>query len=295
MKAEIVRDGGTYRPRGKKTLETWIRERLTDPDKVQQCTAFVLDHMIGQTAQPLHSKRLGSQPVDPHDLAEFFRDVAETHAQDLPGVQTFRMCAFYGDSGFPEAQFPFTVAGKTEFDGLMTEGPDGKGLVAQSMRHSEAIVQLAFRQTQAIFETSERTIRALSDQNSQLMLENREALEVVKSLLLAQADNAHAHRMAELQFQRSSAERQKWLAFGPALVNTILGREVFPQSTADTALIETIADQLTTEQIEQLSGSIPPTLWGPLAARMNKYLESKSVSRPTNLLKCDPEADAAGE
>ena len=71
------------------------------------------------------------------------------------------------------------------------------------------------------------------------------------------------------------------MKFAPPLINTVLGKEIFPQSVADTALIDSIANHLSEEQIEMLATSnlFPPVVWGPLAQRLDHALKKKEEER----------------
>jgi hypothetical protein len=289
--------------RGRKKLETWIHERLIDTEESNEksagpCTAMALEHMVGTTPQPICSRRFGSQPVDPRDLALYFQDAAETHSQDMPGVQTYRLLAFYNNSSQASTFQPFTVAGKQDFDGLMTEAPDGKGLTAQAMRHTEVMTQTALRTVTALQEATVQTMQVIAGQNAKLIEENHALLMGFRNMLLDQTNVAHEHQMQALQYQRNSKIQEKVVGYVPAIVNTLTGREVFPQSTADTALIETIANSISTEQAEQLATILPPELLGPVMARMGQILKEKRLGDEEQrrlVAARDPEADARGD
>ncbi len=108
------------------------------------------------------------------------------------------------------------------------------------------------------------------------MHENMDAFNLVKEMLSAQANNSHQMRMTELNYERSSAERQKLIQFAPVLINSILGKEIFPQSTEDTALIQSIAENLEPEHIAKLAEmNLPPMIMGPLSARIMKEMDRK--------------------
>lgn len=62
----------------------------------------------------------------------------------------------------------------------------------------------------------------------------------------------------------------------PALVNSIAGREVFPQSSEDTALVDAIAEGVKPEQIAMLAHLVPPSLAGPLMDRLGRALDAKA-------------------
>lgn len=254
----------------KQTLDQWIRDALVDPDKEGRCTSMALVHISGPNAaeKEIHTIRFGPKPHEPRELAALFRGKAESYAAETTGVQTFCVLAFYDNRSEPQARKPLMVHGENDYGGLATEPPTKEGQTMQGMRHMEAVIQLAFRQTQMLFDASNQTTKALLDQNRQLMQENRDSFEIVKELMIKQIEGQHQHEMQALQYQRTSAERAKWIGMAPALVNSLTGKNIFPQNAGDTALIETMMDSLDEQTIQQLSTLIKPEVWAPLAARM---------------------------
>lgn len=261
--------------RGRKTLEAWIHEALTDSDKEGPATAISLVHLIGTSDREVHSKRLGPGE-NVQSLAGMLRGKAETYSQDMMGVQQFSVLVFYGKAE-PEARFLLPINGETSYSGLATEPPTKEGQTMQGMRHVEMVIQLAYQQSSALHNAMARMLELMSNREARLVEENHEAYTIVKDVLLQKAQDDSDRRMKELEYARSTDERKKWLGFMPALVNQLLGREIFPQSTADTALVESIADSITEEQIAKLAGAVPPQLMGPLASRMQEYMTKKEA------------------
>ena len=262
----------------KQSLESWIQEATNDPDKEDPCTHMALMHVLtGGAKDEVHTSRFSAE-LTVARLAQLFLHKAAARAQDLPGVQMFEVWAFYGGKPEPGARFPFTVGGRTDFDGLQTEGPTTQGLVQQAMRHSEVMAQTFVKQTAMLFEMQARTMCMVESQNTRLIAENQKAFESIKEAIIMQAQGSHEIRMKELEYQRSTEERAKLLSFAPALVNTVTGKEIFPQATADSSLIDTIADNLSEEQLEMLPAVLPPEVVGPIAARVTKRLEARRES-----------------
>lgn len=261
--------------RKKQSLADWINEALVDPDKGGPCTAISLAHMLGVHPQEVHTKRVvAGQTIVPRDLADIFQRKAESYCQDLQGAQTFKLLAFYGKNE-AEATHPFMINGAFDLGGNVTEAPTPTGEKMQSMRHQEMMVQMAYR---AIAQNQESLIRQnqmLADRCETLQRENHDAYDIVRDIIQRQVTEQHEQRMEALRFERATAERKKWLSFAPALINQLLGREIFPQATADTALVESICDSMSAEQVEKLAGALPPELWGPLANRMNAHMDKK--------------------
>lgn len=291
----------------RKSLATWIDEAMRDSDKDGNISQLTLVHMVGQQQKEIHTTRFSSgKSWAAKDLAEMFKGKAETFCQDLPGVQTFQLLAFYGGRNQAESALPFIVNSLADHhqSGLSTESPTAEGRMMQNMRQSEMVFQQTYRRQQ---QQDEYTLRLLDIQNrmiSETMTENREFFGMVKEMMTAAALNQHQHRMAELEYERSSTERKKFMTFVPPLINTILGREIFPQSTEDTALIESIAESLTEEDVMKVAGVVKPELLGPLMARVEKALVKKRKEeehdRSLNKILAragtsNPEADAAGD
>jgi hypothetical protein len=284
----------------RQSLRAWILEALTDAEKNGPCTGLICLHTIGSAKKEIHNVKLNAgKQWTPDELAQLFESKAKSYAQDLPGTQLFEIEGFYGDRSTPEAFHPFRIEGETMYAMGGTDAPDGKGLVQQSMRHTEAMTSLAY----AALAENNRLLNQMVQQFGDALIDSRkaelDAVGLVKDLVLERQNNVHAHRMEQLQFERQTTERRKWLQFAPPLINTLLGKDIFPQNTEDTALIEGLCENLTEEHIKKLAGALPPEYMGPLAARIEKFLEKKKAERSEDrrLLGngLDPEADAAGD
>lgn len=284
---------------GPQTLEQWISEALNDTEKVGELSMLSLMHHVGLAEREIYTIKSPGNKWTTQELGKVFRKKATDYSAELDGVQQFILFAFYGGRTEPEARKPFRINGQTDLGQLGTEGPTGTGLTQQAMRHSEAIIQLAFKQTGMLFSQFNDMLSTLQNQNHLLMTENRDALNAVKEMILSQANNRHAHEMEQLKYERSSTERRQWLQFVPALINSITGREVFPQSTEDSALIESLIENISEDDILLLSKRLPAQLWGPLAKRMEKSLKTKRLKRESDdrilATGVNPEADARGE
>lgn len=284
----------------RQTLEQWVVEAVNDPDKPGPCSGLALMHMVagGGVGEEVHSIQFGGSEWTPKKVADLFRHKAEGRAQDLTGVQQFQVWAFYDKRTEPQAKFPLTITGRLDFDGSSTEGPTNTGLASQAMRHSEAVMQLAFRQTSMLFEMQARTMQMLSDQNASLARENIEAFNALKEAAAASLEGRMSERRELLEYERSSQERAALMKFLPALVNTVAGSDVFPASTADSSLVESIASRLDEEKLSALVNILPPEVMGPIASRVTQILEAKrkSAERISEISqRLDPEVEQLPE
>lgn len=260
----------------RKPLNKWIDEALVDPMK-DRITAIALIHMQGAAQKEIYTYKISpGNAVDAKVLSDLFQDKARAYAQDLVGPQTFQLFAFYGTTE-PQARQPFVITPETDqTSGLSTEAATSEGWMQQTMRHKEAGMSQIFNQQMALNHHSVNMINSMSNHIQKLQSDNMEAFTVVKDLLIRLSDNDHNRKMQQMEYERTSKEREKWLSFAPPLVNRLLGQEVFPQDLEDTALIETIADNLTEEHLTMLQ-VLPEAIRGPLAARIDKHMQKKAA------------------
>lgn len=258
----------------KQSLESWIQEAMTDTEKEKPISRLALVHLAGGENE-VHSVGFGSKAWSPADLSYLFRHKAESYSQELAGVQTFALLAFYG-SNEVQARHPFVVAGASDFQ-LTTENADDKGMKQQGMRHLEVQAQMYTRGNAHLLDkllelTNTLTRNALEDRK-----ENRELIGILKDVVLTQASSNHERKLKELEYERSTKERERWIGFLPGLVNNVLGREVFPQNVEDTAHLQAIADAMSEEDLKRLSGKVKPEQLGPLANRFKKHFEQRKT------------------
>jgi hypothetical protein len=295
----------------KQTLKEWIQEVQSDGDPLlggQQdapLSAIALVHMVGgggvggMQKEIYTVKMTGQKAWTAHDLAQIMQKKAENYCQDAPGVQYFSLLASYGGDQ-PKAEHPFLVNVKTDEGGFFSEGPDAKGEKQQSMRHLEMSQQQVYAQQQHLNNFLGRTVQTMSAERHAMMQEVKDMTEIMKEMMLERITNQHEARMKEMEFQRGSEMRSKLLKMVPPLANTITGRNIFPQETADTALVELIADNVTQEDLQKMGAVFgnKPELLGALMSRMQAHLQRKREAEEerAKLLPAggNPEDDAAG-
>lgn len=270
----------------RQSLAEWILEALSDTDKDGPCVMLALVHMQGQFEEEI--AHVAIKPQDkrtPVDLATMFQKKADSYSQDLNGVQTFCLLAFYGqNAGKPGAKHPFLVnsLNLNEPNGLSTESPTTQGRMQQHMRMDEMVMQQAYRRQEAIDAHTIQYMRVMSDEAVSLRKANMDLFEITKDAVFKLADMRHEHVMKQLEFIRGSEEREMMMKVIPPLINSATGKEVFPQSTADTFLIDTLSEKITPEVIQGLvqAGKINGKEAAILLARI-KQAEADKERRQT--------------
>lgn len=266
----------------RKQLEQWITERLADADMQadgKPLSMLTIVHMIGQSEEDFHPPIRINQ-AKPHtgaELAERLREAAETHSHELPGVQFYKVYAFYGDSRVPQGQYPFRLTGHTvSGDGsLATEPPTREGKMMQDMRWSEADRQLIYRQQVLLYEQQNRFIALQGERLDKVSQENRDMLEVFKEMMLEKVQLTHEQRMAEVKAQKDAELQRAMIKAAPAVLHQVSGGRIFPQETADTALLDILADVVTEDQVKAIAASLPDHASGLLVARFTEALKRK--------------------
>lgn len=264
----------------RKNLRQFITECLLVSDKqdlygVKKCTGFSLVHMRGGQEVELKTIKIGSRQWEPKDLAELFESTAETFAGGVPGTQQFQVMAFYDDNERPQSFYPFRKACDPDHDGITTEPPTSTGQLSQFMRHLEAKERMTSQYTVSIFSILERTVKTQADRIAALEKEQFDAVDLAKEMILKSVAQNHDREMELLKAKQSAGDREKVLALLPAVVNRISGKEIFPQSTADSALFENLAGSLTEKQVQQLAGVLTPEQWGLVAARLVDVVDKR--------------------
>ncbi len=271
---------------GREEICAWIDEQLKAVEEDGALSALLLVHHEGQGSlrevQALKSG--GAKWGDASVMADVFDAVATRHARGLIGEQQFELQATYGGGGRVKRTLPFGKAGRLMFGsipgGLSTEPPTMVGQSQQGMRLAELVVQGFLAKWNGITDTQaaliDRVFRRLGD----LERENRELFVVLRQELIRTVQLAHEQRMKELEFARSTEERRKLIKIMPAFVNAVTGSEIFPQSTEDTALVETLADNVTPDQLKMFTAVLKdrsPEMAALLTNRFNEVQKKRAA------------------
>lgn len=274
------------------TVEQWITEALSDPDKGKPCNMLALSHVKMVGTEEVHSKAIEG-PQNFKGLADFFINKACAYSQDLTGVQSFRLQAFY-NANEPQASFTFTV-----FEGNLTAGeaapwskhePTPTGLLAQLMKNNEFLMSQNTTLTQGF---TGMLMAAFVEHNK----EKAEMHMILRDVLLNMRKEDHAMRLEQLKFERESTERAMMGKAMPALMNYITGREVVPEQYADSQIIEAMALKTTPQHLQLLasSGMVTQEQALLLAARFTKIREEHEKRQQALKTVPSEESNAGGQ
>ena len=270
------------------TLEQWVRETLSDtrehPESGKEgaCTAISLLYVQPQGGtKELDSIRLTGKTWNPKDVAGRLQGKAETYAQDMGGNQTFQIHAFYG-SREPQAFHNFRVVdGEIANGGAdrgVKENPDATGMLAFTMRHLERTQEMFQALAQGFVQRADAREERMAVREEKSREELSDAYAIVREMIMNQKKAEFDMDMQRLKFARDASNQERMFQQAPALINTISGQEVFPQSVADKTLIDGLCERVAPEQVDMLvaTGILTENMVGPLKLRIAQYREEQA-------------------
>jgi hypothetical protein len=269
-------------------LQDWIAELMTTEEGRQPLTCLSLIHSRNDKDVEILTKRgLGGtsgQVFTAKQLSSTFHGSAESIAGGLPGMQQFELLAFFGGSDHPETRYTIRKQGVTVGDdpsGLATEAPTNTGIIQQFMRHNEAMATRMNEGFGKIVDAYGNMVDKLQDRLNKQQSEVDDAHFMAREVMYERINSEHDRSVEIATIQRKTAERAKMLQMLPPLVNRLFNREIFPQGTSDTALIDAVADAIDEDGIMQLAGIFGknPVIWGPIAARLTDRIEARRVEK----------------
>lgn len=266
----------------KQSLQQFFEFALSDPDKPKALSMIALVHKVGMRDEEVFSCAVGDggRSPDPLKLAELFQSRADTYAQELPGVQMFQVLCFYGEDQRTHGN-RYIIAVNNNQDptqnGLWTENPDAQGQTMQRMRHTEWGMQQIFNRQATLDNYSLRMIEMMTAYQGKLMHENAEAYGIVKEMMMGKIADDREFQIRVMKEKEGAHTRQALMTAMPALINNITGKEVFPESAEDTAIISAIAENVEEEHLPFIKSILPQPVVALLMPRITKELEKKKL------------------
>ncbi len=272
---------------------SWARDQLaahTLADAQGQASrpkviAFSLSHLSGGVVRTETGARVLVSPgLDPHYVGEFFYEKATAYASGLTGgsgMQQFVIEAHAEGASEPIAQYPLKAQGIAEHDGVMSTEPATKdGLLTQMMRHTEHAMSALARMNEQLMATNAMMV----DNAERLISKGYEQLHLTEALVTKAAEGEHTKRIELMQLESNRILKEKLLTAAPAAVNAIFDREVFPTAMVDTSLIESLAVDLDTDDLEGLMFILQAKVknkevLGLLFNRFSKILDEKKRAK----------------
>jgi len=245
------------------TIHQWLTEQLEVVEEQGALSIVSLAHIDGTgTDRELYSMKSGSPKWNNVDeMTDLFWTSASRHAKGLPGHQQFVLNAIFGSHGKPTRFLPFglvgqvqlgTAGGGTMAPYMSTEGPTPTGQMMQSMRLQEMLVQASFADRNHVSRVLLEFIDKIVAENAQIKKENGELWLALREQFTKMLTDARTHQMDLLKFMRTTEMQRRLMTLAPAILNMLAGREIFPRTVEDTAIMQGIAELVDESTLDKL-------------------------------------------
>lgn len=243
----------------RRTVEQWVSEVVSDVIHGKGITLIGLLHLkgVGGATEEVASKPIEGT-VNAKELADFFIGRAEGYSQDIAGLQTFKLVAFYG-SNEPQNPFHFTTSDGTiiaRSESMMSaHEPNHTGLLGQFMKHLEAKDRQNADLVQQNMQLANNVLNLCFGPQglvTQSVRSQLEAVEVVKDAMLDMSKQRRELQIEEHKAAQDLQMRKAVMDNLPLLTNRLTGREVFDEKANRAKLLELFAVKIKPEDLEVL-------------------------------------------
>lgn len=276
------------RDRIERELTPWVRQHVAFPDRVHgRCHQVKLRHLNVNrevqgdvTAFPVKLDEGGEEDgIGPllHQIAE----AAQRDADDInQGVQTYAIYAYYTADKNYAARKMFRVASSAEAEMDRNLNPsepaNDKGLVAQSMRHVEALMRHMTVVTSMQFQALTRENQRLSEMNEKFAEQQIDFLTLYQDTM----NQATTRRLQEKKEEASLAMKEEALAklsaLVPVVINRIAGQKVLPEEDQSFMLMASLLENMPEEQQVKFYNMLTESQKMTLAEILAQYEKKKS-------------------
>ncbi len=243
----------------RQTVEQWVTSVIADVIDGKGCTLIALLHLkgVGGASEEVANKPLEGT-INPKEVADHLIGRAEGFSQDLPGLQTFKLVAFYGTNE-PHNPFHFTVSDGTVMSRSETmmsaHEPTPSGLLGQLMKNNE----VKDRQNAELVGQNMQMARDIitmcfgpQGMVQQSIRAQLEAVEVVKDAMLDMSKQRREIVLEEHKAAQDLQIRKAVIDALPMITNRITGHEIFDEKANRAKMLELFALKISPQDLEVL-------------------------------------------
>jgi hypothetical protein len=243
----------------RQTVDQWVQSVIGEVIDGKACSAIALLHLkgVGGATEEVTTKPLEGN-VNAKELSDHLIGRAEGFSQDLAGLQTFKLIAFYGNNE-PHNPFHFTTSDgnvMSRSETMMSaHEPTPTGLLGQLMKHNEMLVSRNSELVTANMTMANGIVAMCFGPQGIVQTSIRsqlEAVEVVKDAMLDMHKQRRELILEEHKAAQDLQTRKAIIDAIPQLVNRVSGHEVFNETGNRAKLLETLAMKVTPQDIEFL-------------------------------------------
>lgn len=241
------------------TVDSWVESTIGEVIDSKPCSAISLLHLkgVGGATEEVTTKPIEGT-VNPHELADNLIGRAEGFSQDLPGLNTFKLIAFYGTNE-PHNPFHFTTSDGSVISRSETvmsaHEPTPAGVLGQQMKHIEALIGQNSQLVSANMALAGSVINMCFGPTGLVQESVRsqlEAVAVVKDAMLDMQKERKQMLIDETKAAQDIQTRKAMIDMIPQIANRFTGREIFDEKANRAKILEELALKITPKDIELL-------------------------------------------
>lgn len=251
----------------RKQFEVWLRNQLFILTERGKCTKIVLrrttvSSKMGQEVLTIDVPQEDDSPDDNWitDVLTTIEEIAQADADGCgTGTQKYLVQTHHEESNKPSAGFAIRMHADNDEEDIFSEPATKQGLLAQLMRHNEAIMRSTSHMQASVITNMQKTVARQESMINNLVDEKFNNIVVMERLLSNQQErdieNAKAGHKMELQGQIVN----KLMLLAPTIVNKLGKGKLLEEKTSPyEQQISSLADTLTEEQLGALQKIFTP-------------------------------------
>jgi len=259
----------------KTQFAVWLRTQVFGQD--EKCRKIIIRHATptARIGQVLFSIDVPNDKADDLNWDDWITEQVNTIENisqadadsSVTGVEKYSIQTFHGEDNKPTATFSIRVKGENsdgEDDGLLSEPATKSGLLAQLMRHNEAIMRMSTVGTHDILKSMNAQIHNQEAVIEKLLNEKFDNIGMVDELISRKDERELAHAKASHDMEMKEKLFDKGMLLAPMIANKLLGKGNGGQKALpeDTSAVEqemhSLATTLTEDELRQILKILPP-------------------------------------
>lgn len=244
-------------------LVAFVKRQYMDGED-PRCDEFKVIHSVAGEAPNTVFSVPSKTEASAEDIASIIMERIHEDSAGLGGLQTYAVLAWKKQKGGGSVveRLAFRVRIEEDDEGNsfdVSEPPTKHGLVAQQMRHNEAILKTSVLGTGEIIRNYKDLIRELTEENRDLRKTEKEAWAMYKDMVLEKqrTDMELVKEANKIEMFRTTFEKANLLL--PAIVNRLANRKVLPENaTPESEMMATFMESLNQDQMGALQKILKP-------------------------------------
>lgn len=249
----------------RRNFESWLRRQIFGcEEEIGPCTKLIVKHLspTGKGGNEIATIKLDAPKEDDLDsiIAET-ESVCLEDAEGIGGIQKYHIGPYFKGSGKVVGRFVLRIEAAEDDESVESEPATSSGLLAQLMRHNEALQRTTVAAVGNIVAMQSRIIGRLSEQNENLQSKQMEVMETLEGLRSQQHERDMQSRVAEHKQKMVEEVAGTVKMLMPAIVNKFnpTGKKLLPEKASPVEVqIASVLETLTPAQMEEMQKVLTP-------------------------------------